>query len=203
MGTNKCLGDVHLKELLEIALDNKLTFQKANPEKPTVQNLECYTTKKGQTTPSASKADEKRVRDAFIELYTKIDVNCNATLHEVQTSAASGLYDAWHGKRVEITLSTQAKVVESLTEREKAIALKLEQTCPERVKTDNTTMIVTRFETVKAEEKKYAEKVQAEKLNVYRIQSSSSEPSSSSALPMHDEKEDDVGTNISDLSVDS
>ncbi len=69
MGTNKCLGDVHLKELLEIALDNKLTFQKANPGKPTVQNFKCYTTKKGQTTPSASKVDEKRVRDVIFKKF--------------------------------------------------------------------------------------------------------------------------------------
>jgi hypothetical protein len=203
VGQNKCLGEVVLKELLEIALDKKMTFQPAMPGKATIQNFKCYTIKKGQTTPTLAKGDESRVREALTELYSKIDENCKATLHEVAPSAASGLYDAWHDKRVLITLSIQSKVVESLTEREIAIALKLDQPCPDRVKNNKTTTIMTRFETVKKEEKKYTEKLQAEKMKAYRLQSFSSEPSSSSALPMHDEKEDedDVGPNISDLRV--
>jgi hypothetical protein len=45
----------------------------------------------------------------------------------------------------------------------KCHSFEVDQPCPERVKSNNTTTIMTRFETAKKEEKRYAEKLQAEK----------------------------------------
>jgi hypothetical protein len=181
MGTNKTVSDVSLDELLVISLDKGLNYKESQKGKKTVQNFECYT-KASSEKHEPLRADDSRVRFALHYLYAevnKLDIAQKDLLYKKKTDA--GDHTKWNQDRNAIIILIREAVMDTLWEKEKALATKLLRKLPKRV-ANKTGTFLGRYDSYAAEMKKIENNKQGNALTTWTDQSSGSSSSSSSGL---------------------